>query len=149
MERYRQEMMRLYGKSTSKNDTVPVKASEAPPEKNNNPAPEEEEKIIPESFHEAREANQEIPPEPSRKDGRFGPPRAAGWEQPSPAAPSRRALGPYRPPIRRRRASSARRTGTAPHPPWAPAGKSCPPPHRKRAQRSQSSAPQRGLLRTL
>lgn len=63
MERYRQEMMRLYGKSTSKNDTVPVKASEAPPEKNNNPAPEEKEKIIPESFHETREANQEIPPE--------------------------------------------------------------------------------------
>ena len=63
MERYRQEMMRLYGKSTSKNDTVPANASEAPREKNDNPAPEEkEEKIIPESFHDAREANQEIPP---------------------------------------------------------------------------------------
>lgn len=44
MEKYRQEMMKLYGKSTNKNDSF-------------------SENIIPESFHEAREANEQNPPE--------------------------------------------------------------------------------------
>ena len=38
MEKYRQEMMKLYGKSTSKNDTVPVqeKIQETAPSDNEN-----------------------------------------------------------------------------------------------------------------
>lgn len=63
MEKYRQEMMRLYGRSTSKNDnTVPanVNISESREQEQNNP----EENIIPETFHDASESNQDSPPLP-------------------------------------------------------------------------------------
>jgi len=57
MERYRQEMMKLYGKSTSKNDAVPVNVNISETRQSENNIPDsQEEKIIP-------EANQEYPPE--------------------------------------------------------------------------------------
>lgn len=61
MEKYRQEMMNLYGKSTSKNDSVPVNVNVSEIRQKENIVPEEE-KIIPETFHEAREANQDFQP---------------------------------------------------------------------------------------
>lgn len=62
MEKYRQEMMKLYGKSTSRNDSVPVNVNVSEIRQKENIVTEEEEKIIPETFHEAREANQDFPP---------------------------------------------------------------------------------------
>ncbi len=53
--------MNLYGKSTSKNDSVPVNVNVSEIRQKENIVPEEE-KIIPETFHEAREANQDFQP---------------------------------------------------------------------------------------
>lgn len=64
MERYRQEMMRLYGKSTSKNEAVPVNVNFSETrQKETDVSYRKEDEIIPESFHEAQEANQDYPPE--------------------------------------------------------------------------------------
>jgi len=69
MERYRQEMMRLYGKSTSKNDAVPVNVNFSETrQKETDISYRKEDEIIQESFHETQEANQDYPPETVPED---------------------------------------------------------------------------------
>ncbi len=69
MERYRQEMMKLYGKSTSKNDAVPVNVNFSETrQKETDISYRKEDEVIQESFHEAQEANQDYPPETTPED---------------------------------------------------------------------------------
>ncbi len=69
MERYRQEMMKLYGKSTSKNDAVPVNVNFSETrQKETDISYRKEDEVIQESFHETQEANQDYPPETTPED---------------------------------------------------------------------------------